>query len=248
MAPPPRSGPARHRGRGPSPGSSGRASSTLPKEVVGELRRSAKPGRADEAIAAVERAAKLLQREDPRGAGREAERAKRAAPRSAAAREVLGLARYGEERWREALTELQAYRRISGRLDHNHVIADCQRALGHPDKAVALVEEALRDRHLGVEVKAEGIVVAASALADLGRFDEALAMLHRAKTDDEVGREPALRVWYVTGDVLERAGRPAEALAMFRKVARHDALAFDVPERIAVLEDSARRRRKRRGG
>jgi tetratricopeptide (TPR) repeat protein len=143
------------------------------------------------------------------------------------------------------LTELQAYRRISGRHDHNHVIADCQRALGHPDKAVELVQEALRDRGVALEVKAEGIVVASSALADLGRFDEALAMLRRAKTDAEVGRDPALRIWYVTGDVLQRAGRPAEALAEFRKVARHDAMAFDVPERIAALEHAGRSRRKR---
>lgn len=204
--------------------------------MVGELRRTAKPGRDADAIGHVERAAELLERGDPRAAVREAEKAKQAAPRAAIVRELLGLAYYGEERWREALTELQAYRRISGRQDENHVIADCQRGLGHPEKAVPVVQDALRARDVPLEIKAEGIVVAASALADLGRFDEALAMLRRAKTDDDVGRGPAMRIWYVTGSVLEQAGRKDEALAQFRKVARHDATAFDVVERIAGLE------------
>ena len=203
---------------------------------MGELRRTAKPGRDADAIGHVERAAELLDRGDAKAAVREAEKAKQVAPRAAIARELLGLAYYGEERWREALTELQAYRRLSGHQDENHVIADCQRGLGHPEKAVALVQEALRARDVPLEIKAEGIVVAASALADLGRFDEALAMLRRAKTDDDVGRGPAMRIWYVTGNVLEQAGRTDEALAQFRKVARHDATAFDVVERIARLE------------
>ncbi|MEX2101520.1 MAG: tetratricopeptide repeat protein [Actinomycetota bacterium] len=214
---------------------------------MGEIRRAAKPGRADEAIADLERATVLLERGDPRAAAREADKAKRSAPRAGVVREVLGLAHYGEEQWHEALTELQAYRRLSGRQDQNHVIADCQRALGHPEKAVALVTEALRDRELGIEVKAEAIVVGASALADQGRYDEALAMLRRAKTDAEVGRGPALRVWYVTGSVLEQAGRLDEALTEFRKVARHDAGAFDVLERVARLEAAGARSGPPRG-
>ena len=89
---------------------------------------------------------------------------------------MLGLALYGQERWHEALTELKAYRRMSGRADQNHVIADCLRAVGKPAEAVPLAEEALHAK-VSNEAKAEAVIVAASALADQGRFAEALAFL-----------------------------------------------------------------------
>ena len=90
------------------------------------------------------RAIELLERGDSGAAVTEAQKAKRLSPRSAAVREVLGLALYGQERWQEALTELKAYRRISGRADQNHVMADCLRALGRPAEAVPLADEELR--------------------------------------------------------------------------------------------------------
>ena len=81
------------------------------------------------------RAIELLERGDAGAAVTEAEKAKRLAPRSAAVREVLGLALYGQERWQEALTELKAYKRMTGRADQNHLIADCLRGLGRPAEA-----------------------------------------------------------------------------------------------------------------
>ena len=51
---------------------------------------------------------------------------------------------YGLGRWQEALTELKAYKRISGRPDQNHLIADSLRGLGRPADAVPLAEEVLR--------------------------------------------------------------------------------------------------------
>jgi tetratricopeptide (TPR) repeat protein len=176
----------------------------------------------------------LLDRGDPTQAARDAERAKDAAPRSGAVREVLALAYYAAERWRDAMREAQAYRRMTGRSDQNHIIADCHRALGSPEKAIPLAEETLRAR-VSDEVKAEAVIVAASALADLGRFDQALAMLHRLRTRSDVGRDHDLRVWYVMGDVLARAGRREEAAREFRRVIRHDRTAFDAAERLAQL-------------
>ena len=61
------------------------------------------------------------------------------------------------------------------------------------------------------EVKAEAVIVAASALADQGRFAEALAFLGRAETREDVAEPYTLRLWYVRGDILERAGRREEA-------------------------------------
>jgi tetratricopeptide (TPR) repeat protein len=206
----------------------------LPRDILEEVRRAARPGQGDDALRHLERAVELLARGDTRQGGREAERAKALAPRSGAVREVLGLAYYGAERWRDALRELQAYRRMTGRADQNHLMADSYRALGSPEKAIPLAEEALRGR-IPEESKAEAAIVAASALADMGRFEEGLALLHRLPTRPDVGRPHDLRVWYVTGSILARAGRREEAAREFRRILRHDQTAFDAAERLAEL-------------
>ena len=156
-------------------------------------------------------------------------------PRSSSVREVLGLALYGQARYADAVKELKAYKRISGRNDQNHVIADSLRGIGRPGDAIPLADEALRDKTVSNEVKAEAVIVAASALADERRYAEALAYLGRAKTRSDVAEPYTLRLWYVKGDILARAGRDEEAATEFRKVVRHDASAFDAAERLAQL-------------
>jgi tetratricopeptide (TPR) repeat protein len=206
----------------------------LPRDVTDDLRATARAGRADEAIRLLEEAVSALSAGRPNPASRAASQAKSLAPRSGAVREVLGMALYQAERFREALSELQAYRRITGRVDQNHLIADCHRALGAPQKALPPVQEALVAR-ISDEVRAEAAVVGGAALADLGRYDEALTLLRKFSTNTEVARPHDLRVWYVTGDVLERAGRKAEAAQEFRRIMRHDPGAHDAAERLAAL-------------
>jgi tetratricopeptide (TPR) repeat protein len=208
--------------------------SQLPRDILDEVRRTARPADQQDAISRLSRAIELLERDDVVAAALEAEKAKRFAPRSASVREVLGLALYGQDRWKEALTELKAYKRITGRVDQNHLIADCLRGLGRPAEAVPLAEEELRGSAPN-DAKAEAVIVAASALADQKRFAEALAFLGRARTRDDVSESYTLRLWYVKGDILARLGRNEEAAAEFRKVMRHDAAAFDVAERLAQL-------------
>jgi tetratricopeptide (TPR) repeat protein len=209
--------------------------STLPRAIQDEIRRAAPPGKDRDAMSRLGRAIELLDRDDPKGAAAEAEKAKALAPRSGAVREVLGLAMYGLGRWQEALTELKAYKRISGRTDQNHLIADSLRGLGRPAEAVPLAEEVLRVKGVPNEAKAEAVIVAASALADQGRFPEALAFLGRARTRDDVSESYTLRLWYVKGDILERAGRRQEAAEEFRRIMQHDPSAYDAAERLAAI-------------
>lgn len=206
----------------------------LPRDVLDELQRATKPTQVREAVSRLSRAVELLERGDAGAAVAEAAKAKQLSGRSAAVREVLGLALYGQGRWQEALTELKAYRRFSGRADQNHVIADCLRAVGKPQEAVPLAEEELRAK-VSPEAKAEAVIVAASALADQERFAEALAFLARAKTKEGVSAPYTLRLWYVRGDILAKAGRRDEAAGEFRRIMRHDASAFDTAERLAEL-------------
>jgi tetratricopeptide (TPR) repeat protein len=185
-------------------------------------------------VAALTAAVEALDRGRLAEAERAGASAKALAPRSASVREILGMALYRRERYREALQELQAYRRMTGRADQNHLIADAHRALGSPEKAAPLAQEALRAR-IPAEVRAEAVVVAAAALADMERFEEALTLLRRYPTDPSAARPHDLRVWYVAGDVLERAGRPREAVREFRRIVDHDPDAFDAAERLAGL-------------
>ncbi len=220
---------------GGKPRGSSSKSATLPRDILDEVRSSTKPTAVPDAVSRLSRAIELLERGDPGAAAAEAEKAKRLSPRSSSVREVLGLAYYGQGRWQEALSELKTYKRITGRVDQNHLIADCLRGLGRPAEAVPLADEVLHERGAANEVKAEAVVVAASALADQGRYAEALAYLGRARTRDDVSEPYTLRLWYVKGDILERAGRPEDAAREFKRILRHDAAAFDVAERLAQL-------------
>lgn len=200
-----------------------------------EIRRVTKPTLQRDVISRLGRAIELLERDDPKAAVAEAEKAKALSPRAACVRETLGLAYYGTGRWQEAVSELKVYKRMSGRVDQNHVIADSLRGMGKGVEAVPLAEEVLRERGAPKEVKAEAVIVAASALADGGRYAEALAFLGRARTREDVSELYTLRLWYVRGDILEKAGRREEAAAEFRRVVRHDTGAFDAVERLAQL-------------
>lgn len=191
--------------------------------------------RGEAALSHLQRAVAELERGYPGKALADAEQAKSLAPRSSAAREVLGLAYYSLERYKDAVAEFQAYRRMSGRTDQNHVEADCLRAVGQGEKALELVRAEIGDRAVDAEARAEAAVVGASILADDGRMDAALALLRRVKTKDDVGNPWDLRVWYVTGDILVRAGREADAVEYFERVIRFDADAFDAAERLATI-------------
>ncbi|WP_225437349.1 hypothetical protein [Arthrobacter sedimenti] len=102
--------------------------------------------------------------------------ASRRGGRLAAVREAVGLTAYAAGHYGEALREFRTFRRISGSNVHLPVMADCERGLGRPDRALDLArsEEA---ESLDAAGKAELAMVVSGARADLGQLDAAVAAL-----------------------------------------------------------------------
>ena len=179
-------------------------------------------------------AAAAFMEEDYDEAIRLGEQAKHIALRSAAARELLGLAYYRVGKWSEAAKELTTFRRISGSTEQNPVIADSYRAMGKPEKAIEYCLEIDR-KEVAPAVYYEGVIVAAGALADQGRVDDAIKILERLDLRPEVAAEHHLRAWYALADLLERKGRFTQAREWFEAVASADADLTDAPERLKKL-------------
>jgi tetratricopeptide (TPR) repeat protein len=130
--------------------------------------------------------------------------------RLATVREAAGLAAYRAGQYSEALADLRAAHRISGSPDLLPLIADSERGLGRPERALAIFESP-EARTLDTTGKVEILLVAAGARRDLGEVEAALAMLRvplleSAKRGTHIAR---LRAGYA--DVLRELGRDAEA-------------------------------------
>lgn len=205
--------------------------STLPPEVRTEIRHVARRGKADEVGALLEEAVAAYENEDYSKALGPALKAKEMAPRSATVRELLGLVHYRLGRWKVAQRELATYRRLSGRRDQDHVLADCERALGRPERALDILD-GIRASEVGEEVLVEGLVVAAGALGDLGRHSDAVALIERGGPVRPRAVFPYhLRLWYALADALEKAGRRADARPWWDLIYAEDPEFFDAAER-----------------
>lgn len=156
--------------------------------------------------------------------------AKTQAPRSVFVRELLGLAYYNLGRWREATRELAAYRRLSGERDQDPSLADAERALGRPEKAIELLED-LDPSEVGAEVYTEGLIVRAGALRDLGRASEAVEVLRKGPVRPRQVIDRHLRLWYALAEALEEAGERREARSWWDAIYAEDPGFFDVASR-----------------
>ncbi|WP_301201128.1 tetratricopeptide repeat protein, partial [Corynebacterium stationis] len=159
--------------------------------------------------------------DDPQLALRHARAAKDRAGRVAVAREVNGIAAYHAGEWKEALAELRAARRISGGPGMLAVMADCERGLGRPEKAIELgrSEEA---QQVDAETAIELAIVVAGARQDLGQNDSAVVTLQRANPSKDAKGIPAMRLSYAYANALAEAGRKEEAKEWFEHTAKLD--------------------------
>lgn len=166
-------------------------------------------------------AAQTLLDEDPETAWAHASFAKKKAPRLPLVREAAGLTAYRAGKWSEAATELRAVRRMTRSDLHVAVIADVERALGRPERALDIAKETDISR-LPKEVEVELRIVAAGARRDLGQLDAAVITLHGDDLDPKRHAPWSARLFYAYADNLAAAGRPEEALRWFLYAADAD--------------------------
>lgn len=173
--------------------------------------------------------------DDPERALAHARFARRRASRIAVVREAAGIAAYHAGEWAEALGELRAARRMGGGPGHLAVMADIERALGRPERALELARGP-EARELGRAETIELAIVAAGARRDLGELDAAVVSLQIPELDP-ARREPwSPRLFYAYADNLLAAGRESDALQWFVHAADADGEgATDADRRIAEL-------------
>jgi len=150
-----------------------------------------------------------------------AQAAKRLAARVGVVREAVGIAAYRTSRWAEALSELRAARRMTGREDYVPVMADCERALGRLDRALALIREAdvsQLDRATQIELR----IVESGIRRDQGMTDAAVLALQVPELTSARLRPWSARLFYAYAEALLAAGREQEARDAFARAAAAD--------------------------
>ncbi|HZO67498.1 MAG: hypothetical protein ACRDP9_24130 [Kribbellaceae bacterium] len=174
--------------------------------------------------------------EDPERAYLHAKTTRRLAARLGAVREAVAVTAYLAGHYDEALTEFRAVRRMTGNQDVLPAMADCERALGRPEKALALSRErAVRDLEPASQI--EMLIVAAGARRDMGQYAAAVQTLEIPELTKRTRAEWLPRLRYAYADALLAADRREDALVWFHRAAGVDAEgATDAAERAAELE------------
>ena len=175
---------------------------------------------------------------DPTTAYQHTLAARARASRLAVVREAVGEAAYAAGEYAEALSELRAAKRMNGAHDYVAIMADCERALGRTDRALALVRNAPREK-LAPPLLAELTIVEAGARRDRGELDAALRTLETSHLLSK-SRDPwVARLRYAYADALVAADRPQDALAWFHRTEAVDAEhATDAAARASELEQT----------
>ncbi len=157
---------------------------------------------------------------DPETAYQHALEARHLAARVGLVRETAGIAAYRAGRWADALTELRAARRLTGRTSYLPMMADSERALGRADRALALTNEtaANLDRETQIELR----IVESGIRRDQGLADAAVVALQVPELTDRRIRPWSARLFYAYADALLDAGRTEQARAWFARSAAAD--------------------------
>lgn len=174
--------------------------------------------------------------EDPEGAYGYSRVALRLASRVAAVREAAGFAAYASQKYSEALAEFRAARRMTGSVDLWPVMADCERGLGRPEKALEMAgapEVQKLDKAGQVEMR----LVAAGARRDMDQLEAAIVTLQSPELASNSVQPWTARLRYAYADALLAAGREGEAREWFAKAVESDKDgSTDASDRLAELD------------
>ena len=151
-------------------------------------------------------------------------------------REAAGFAAYANQKYSEALAEFRAARRMTGDVDLWPVMADCERGLGRPEKALDMAgapEVHKLDKAGQVEMR----LVAAGARRDMGQLDAAIVTLQSPELASNSVQPWTARLRYAYADALLAAGREDEAREWFAKAVEADKDgSTDASDRLAELD------------
>ena len=158
-------------------------------------------------------AAYTLEERDPELALEHAKWVAHQASRIDFARETLAFVAYRQGDYKLALREFRTAFRMNGFLDYLPFIADCERGMGEPKKAI---ETAMSDdaKYLRGESKAEMFLVYAGALGDLELWNKAIEIVHTLGRSKGLAGEYRMRAVQAEQYFLEQAGRSDEAVAL----------------------------------
>lgn len=208
----------------------------LAPEIRGEL--STLDRATAEAVARHLVAAGELMDEDPEAALNHARAARARSSRIAAIREAVGIAAYRYGDWAQALSELRAARRMGSKSSLLALIADCERGLGRPERAIELARGDEAAQLTGDDADELRIVVA-GARSDLGQLEQALTVLSTPQLDPSRTGATAARLFYAYADTLLALGRADEAFQWFLRSAAADVDGVtDAEDRVAELGSS----------
>ncbi|WP_373288138.1 hypothetical protein [Streptomyces lasiicapitis] len=206
----------------------------IDKDVRQELQ-SLPKGLAEDVSRNLVMVAKLID-EDPEQAYEYAKIALRLASRVAAVREAAGFAAYANQKFSEALAEFRAARRMTGSVELWPVMADCERGLGRPEKALDMAgapEVHKLDKAGQVEMR----LVAAGARRDMDQIDAAIVTLQSPELASNSVQPWTARLRYAYADALLAAGREDEAREWFAKAVEADKDgSTDASDRLAEMD------------
>ncbi|MGW2219096.1 hypothetical protein ACWCSD_29280, partial [Nonomuraea sp. NPDC001684] len=170
-------------------------------------------------LVAAERA---LEEDDPDKAHEHTKVARRFAARIGVVREAAGIVAYRAGHFSEALSDLRAARRMTGSDAYLPVMADCERGMGRPERAIDLVRSPEAER-LDRAGRIELTIVESGARRDLGQQDAAVITLQRLPELRDPQPKPwSARLAFAYADALADAGHQEAATDWFAR-----AMAFD---------------------
>jgi tetratricopeptide (TPR) repeat protein len=173
--------------------------------------------------------------DDPEAALGHARAARARSGRIAAVREAVGIAAYRCGDWAQALAELRAARRMGSKSALLALIADCERGLGRPQRALELTRGPEAAALRGDDAD-ELRIVTAGARADLGQLEAALTVLTTPQLDPARAGTTAARLFYAYAETLLALRRDDEALQWFLRAAGADVDGVtDAEERVSEL-------------